>query len=148
MRTVTDIGLHREASTRNLHPLETQLRRRLFCSVYALESILAGALGRPISLSDCDNDRPLPLSINDSDRMQEPNMNHRAGSLTKGQEAHPPTNLTQFILLSQLRTLEARIQRTMHRVDRTTSALQPNMHRLITGLDAWRQNLPTSKSTA
>ncbi|THW01813.1 hypothetical protein D6D25_08655 [Aureobasidium pullulans] len=105
MRTVTDIGLHREASTRNLPPLETQLRRRLFWSVYALESILAGALGRPISLSDCDIDQPLPLS---------------------------------------LRTFEARIQRTIYRVDRTTSALQPKMHRLISELDAWRQNIPSS----
>jgi hypothetical protein len=142
MRTVTDIGLHRETSTRNLHPLEMQLRRRLFWSVYALESILAGALGRPISLSDCDIDQPLPLSINDSDRMQELNTNNWPGSLLQGQEAYPLTNLTQFILLSQLRTFEARIQRTIYRVDRTTSALQPKMHRLITDLDVWRQNLP------
>jgi hypothetical protein len=142
MRTVTDIGLHREASTRNLPLLETQLRRRLFWSVYALESILAGALGRPISLSDCDIDQPLPLSINDSDRMQGVNTDDMPGSLTPGQEACPPTNLTQFILLSQLRTFEARIQRTIYRVDRTTTALQPKMYRLISDLDTWRQKLP------
>lgn len=144
MRTVTDIGLHREASTRNLHPLETQLRRRLFWSVYALESILAGALGRPISLSDCDIDQPLPLSVNDSDRMREPNTSFMSHGSTPGQEANPTTNLSQFILLSQLRTFEARIQRTIYRVDRTTSALQPKMHRLISELDAWRQNIPSS----
>lgn len=148
MRTVTDIGLHREASTRNLPPLETQLRRRLFWSVYALESILAGALGRPISLSDCDIDQPLPLSINDSDCMQGFNTNNVPGSLTPGQEAYPPTNLTQFILLSQLRTFEARIQRTIYRVDRTTSALQPKMYRLIADLDVWRQNLPLNLGTS
>jgi hypothetical protein len=142
MRTVTDIGLHREASTRSLPLLEAQLRRRLFWSVYALESILAGALGRPMSLSDCDIDQPLPLSINDSDHMQGINTNYVHGSMTLGQEAYPPTNLTQFILLSQLRTFEARIQRTIYRVDRTISALQPKMYRLISDLDAWRQNLP------
>jgi hypothetical protein len=142
MRTVTDIGLHREASTRSLPLLEAQLRRRLFWSVYALESILAGALGRPMSLSDCDIDQPLPLSINDSDHMQGINTNCVHGSMTLGQEAYPPTNLTQFILLSQLRTFEARIQRTIYRVDRTISALQPKMYRLISDLDAWRQNLP------
>ncbi|THV64789.1 hypothetical protein D6D28_09627 [Aureobasidium pullulans] len=144
MRTVTDIGLHREASTRNLPPLETQLRRRLFWSVYALESILAGALGRPISLSDCDIDQPLPLSVNDSDRMRQPNTSFMSHGSTPGQEANPTTNLSQFILLSQLRTFEARIQRTIYRVDRTTSALQPKMHRLISELDAWRQNIPSS----
>ncbi|KAI4757699.1 hypothetical protein E4T52_10272 [Aureobasidium sp. EXF-3400] len=144
MRTVTDIGLHREASTRNLPPLEKQLRRRLFWSVYALESILAGALGRPISLSDCDIDQPLPLSISDDDRMQEHNTNRSPDTPTAGQEAYPPSNLSQFILLSQLRTFEARIQRTIYRVDRTTGALQPKMHRLISELDAWRQNIPPS----
>jgi len=141
MRTVTDIGLHREASTRRSPPLQTQLQRRLFWSVYALESILAGALGRPISLSDCDIDQPLPLSINDSDPMEGANTNDMSGPLTPGQEAYPPTNLTQFILLSQLRTFEARIQRTIYRVDRTISALQPKMHRLISDLDVWRQNM-------
>ncbi|KEQ58316.1 uncharacterized protein M437DRAFT_59666 [Aureobasidium melanogenum CBS 110374] len=144
MRTVTDIGLHREASTRKLAPLEKQLRRRLFWSVYALESILAGALGRPISLSDCDIDQPLPLSISDNDRMQGRDISHSPDTPTPGQEAYPPSNLSQFILLSQLRTFEARIQRTIYRVDRTTSALQPKMHRLISELDAWRQIIPSS----
>lgn len=144
MRTVTDIGLHREASTRNLPPLEKQLRRRLFWSVYALESILAGALGRPISLSDCDIDQPLPLSISDDDRMQEYDTHHSPEAPTCGQEAYPPSNLSQFILLSQLRTFEARIQRTIYRVDRTTSALQPKIHHLISELEAWRQNMPPS----
>lgn len=142
MRTVTDIGLHREVSTRNLPPLEKQLRRRLFWSVYALESILAGALGRPISLSDCDIDQPLPLSISDNDRMQDCNTDQSADSPIHGREAHPLSNLSQFILLSQLRSFEARIQRTIYRVDRSTSALQPKMHRLILELDAWRQNMP------
>lgn len=148
MRTVTDIGLHREASTRKSPPLQTQLQRRLFWSVYALESILAGALGRPISLSDCDIDQPLPLSINDSDYMQGVNTSNVPGSLILGQEAYIPTNLTQFILLSQLRTFEARIQRTIYRVDRTTSALQPKMYRLISDLDAWRQILPPNLQTS
>jgi hypothetical protein len=63
MRTVTDIGLHRKVSTQNLSSFEVQLRRRLFWSAYALESILASTLGQPISLSDCDIDQTLPLSI-------------------------------------------------------------------------------------
>ncbi|KAI5238090.1 hypothetical protein E4T43_07680 [Aureobasidium subglaciale] len=144
MRTVTDIGLHRAASTRNLPPLEVQLRRRLFWSVYALESILAGALGRPISLSDCDIDQPLPVSINDSDCMQGQNTRSTDHPVIPGHEAHPQTNMSQFILLSQLRRFEARIQRTIYRVDRSISALQPKMYRLITELDAWRQNIPSN----
>ncbi|KAH0276529.1 acyl-CoA thioesterase II, partial [Aureobasidium melanogenum] len=90
------------------------------------------------------NSDPLPLSISDNDRMQGHDINHSPDTPTPGQEAYPPSNLSQFILLSQLRTFEARIQRTIYRVDRTTSALQPKMHRLISELDAWRQIIPPS----
>ncbi|KAJ4371303.1 hypothetical protein N0V83_004520 [Neocucurbitaria cava] len=142
MRTVTDIGLHREASTHNLPPFEAQLRRRLFWSVYALESILAGTLGRPISLSDCDIDQPLPFSIDDDDRMNNMPANALQDTQDPRQEAYPPTNLSQFILLSQLHVFEARIQRTVYRVDRKLSTLQPKMQRLMTDLEAWRHNIP------
>jgi hypothetical protein len=142
MRTVTDIGLHREASTNTLPPFDTQLRRRLFWSVYALESILAGTLGRPISLSDCDIDQPLPFSIDDDDRMG--SVCTEDLRIVIGQEAYPATNMSQFILLSQIHVFEARIQRTVYRVDRTISALQPKMYRLMTDLEAWRHTIPPS----
>jgi hypothetical protein len=144
MRTITDIGLHREASTQSLRPFEAQLRRRLFWSVYALESILAGTLGRPISLSDCDIDQPLPFSIDDDDRMNDMPSTDMHTARAVGQEAYPPTNLSQFILLSQLHVFEARIQRTVYRVDRKIAALQPKMHRLMADLEAWRHTLPPS----
>jgi hypothetical protein len=144
MRTVTDIGLHREASTRNLPSFEAQLRRRLFWSVYALESILAGTLGRPISLSDCDIDQPLPLSIDDDDRMSSTLLDQMHTIQVAGQESHPPTNLSQFILLSQLHIFEARIQRSVYRVDRKIDTLQPKMHRLMSDLEGWRQTIPTT----
>jgi hypothetical protein len=142
MRTVTDIGLHREASTKTLPPFEAQLRRRLFWSVYALESILAGTLGRPISLSDCDIDQPLPFSIDDDDRMR--SMCTEDLQVAPGQEAYPPTNMSQFILLSKIHIFEARIQRNVYRVDRKIGTLQPKMHRLMTDLEAWRHTIPPS----
>lgn len=144
MRTVTDIGLHREASTKSHPPFEAQLRRRLFWSVYALESILAGTLGRPISLSDCDIDQPLPFSIDDDDRMGSERAQKFQAATVTGQEAYPPTNLSQFILLSQLHVFEARIQRTVYRVDRKIGTLQPKMYRLMTDLEAWRHTIPLS----
>jgi hypothetical protein len=142
IRTVTDIGLHREASTQSLPPFEVQLRRRLFWSVYALETILAGTLGRPISLSDCDIDQPLPWSIDDDDRLSDVPNNSRSTAQAVGQEAYPPTNLSQFILLSQLHVFEARIQRTVYRVDRKIAALLPKMYRLLADLEAWRHTIP------
>jgi hypothetical protein len=142
MRTVTDIGLHREASTLHLSPFYAQLRRRLFWSVYALESILAGTLGRPISLSDCDIDQPLPLSINDEDFVNNVSSANMYTSRAVGQEAYPPTNLSQFILLSQLHIFEARIQRAVYRVDRKIGTLEPKMHQLLADLEAWRHTIP------
>jgi hypothetical protein len=142
MRTITDIGLHRGASTQSLPPFEAQLRRRLFWSVYALESILASTLGRPISLSDCDVDQPLPSSIDDDDRMSSVHASVRHSMPISGQEAYPQTNMSQFILLSQLHIFEARIQRTVYRVDRKTVTLQPKMFRLMADLEAWRYTIP------
>lgn len=141
MRTVTDIGLHRKASTRLLSPLEAQLQRRLFWSIYALESILAGTLGRPISLSDCDIDQPLPLAIDDDERLSRASSEDEYQSNT---DNNVPQSLIQFVLLSQLHVFEARIQRTIYRVDRTVDSLQPKMHRLVADLEAWHQELPVS----
>lgn len=142
MRTATDIGLHRGASTKSLPPFEAQLRRRLFWSVYALESILASTLGRPISLSDCDVDQPLPCSIDDDNRMSNVRASDIHAMSIPGQEAYPQTNLSQFVLLSQLHIFEARIQRTVYRVDRTIIALQPKMYRLMSDLEAWQHTIP------
>ncbi|KAF2034941.1 hypothetical protein EK21DRAFT_19714, partial [Setomelanomma holmii] len=148
MRTVTDIGLHREASTHSLSSFETQLRRRLFWSVYGLESILAGTLGRPISLSDSDIDQPLPSSIDDADRMSNKTNDEMCTERTAGQEAYPLTNLSQFILLTQLHIFEARIQRTVYRVDRKVESLQPKMYRILADLESWRHTIPPTMAAA
>lgn len=139
MRTVIDLGLHREASTRHLSPFLAQLRRRLFWSLYALEGILASTLGRPLSLADCDIDQPLPLSIDDDDRTGGASPDYKPGP---GQEAYPYTNMSQSILLFQLRRFESRVQRVIYRVDRPTSALLPKLYPLYSEIEAWRASIP------
>lgn len=138
MRTVTDLGLHRHASTHSLPHFTAQLRRRLFWVVYTLEGILASTLGRPISLADCDIDQPLPLSVDDDvtggpvfELIPEP-----------GQEAYPYTNMTQSIMLFQLRRLESRVQRTIYRVDRPVTSRFPKLERLYSDMLAWHCNIP------
>ncbi|KAL5379011.1 hypothetical protein PMIN06_009915 [Paraphaeosphaeria minitans] len=144
MRTVTDIGLHRAASTNGLPTFETQMRRRLFWSIYSLESILAGTLGRPVSLSDSDIDQPLPSSIDDDDRLANVPPETLLTNEIPEQQALPPTNMSQFILLAQLHIFETRIQRKVYRVNRPTIALLPKMQRLLNDLEFWRNNvLPT-----
>lgn len=138
MRTVTDLGLHREASTRHLPPFIAQLRRRLFWSLYSLEGILASTLGRPISLSDCDIDQPLPLSLDDDDRSG----GAPETRAVPGQEAYPYTNMTQSILLFQLRRSESRVQRSIYRVDRPTSSLLPKLYPLYREMEIWHTSIP------
>jgi hypothetical protein len=139
MRTITDLGLHRLSSTSGLPQMEAQLRRRLFWIVYTLEGILASTLGRPISLTDCDIDQPLPLSINDDDLT---GTSILLNTPAPGREAYPYTNMTQSILLSQLRRLESRIQRVIYRVDRPTTSLLPKLAPLFRDMEAWRASIP------
>jgi len=138
MRTGTDLGLHRQASTRHLSPFVAQLRRRLFWTLFSLEGVLASTLGRPMSLSDRDIDQPLPLSVDDDDPS--------GGMLEKlpvpGQEAYPYTNMTQSILLFQLRRFESRVQRSIYRVDRPTASLLPKLYPLYRDMEAWHANIP------
>jgi hypothetical protein len=141
MRTVTDMGLHRKASTQRLGPFEAQLQRRLFWSIYALESIFASTFGRPISLSDCDIDQPLPLAVDDDERLCQASSEAEYSARAND---HGPDGLTQFVLLSQLHVFEARIQRTIYRVDRTVDSLQPKMDSLLGDLEAWHRNMPTT----
>lgn len=142
MRTATDMGLHREVSTRSLPPFEAQMQRRLFWSLYYLEGVLASTLGRPISLSDTDIDQPLPLSISDDEKI------FPLFSSLKGKEAYPYTNMTQAVLLFQLRRLESRIQRTVYRVDKPTINLLPKLSTLYTALELWREEIPPEITTA
>lgn len=139
MRTVTDLGLHREASTRRLTPFVAQLRRRLFWSLYSLEGILASTLGRPISLADSDIDQPLPASIDDDDKSGGVLEQQRPAP---GQEAYPYTNMSQSILLFQLRRFESRVQRTLYRVDRPASSLLPKLYPLYREMQAWHASVP------
>lgn len=139
MRTATDLGLHREASTRTLPAFLAQLRRRLFWSLYSLEGILASTLGRPPSLSDYEIDQPLPLSIEDDDRSGGIGLACTGGL---GQEAYPYTNMSQAILLFQLRRFDSRVQRSIYRVDRPIPSLLPKLYPLYREMKSWHANIP------
>jgi hypothetical protein len=52
-RMAVDLGLHHETSqSDNLTPLELDMNRRLFYSVFNLDRLLCHALGRPPSIPD------------------------------------------------------------------------------------------------
>lgn len=145
MRTATDMGLHREVSTRSLPLFEAEMLRRLFWSLYYLEGVLASTLGRPISLSDADIDQPLPLSIADDEKIFS---SVPPDQRIRGKEAFPYTNMTQAVLLFQLRRLETRIQRSVYRVDRPAIDLLPKLYSLYNELELWHENIPPETTRA
>ncbi|KAJ5750657.1 hypothetical protein N7533_007685 [Penicillium manginii] len=65
MRTAIDLGLHRKANEINMDPFTTQMRRRLFWTVYYLERVVSMSLGRPFSISDRHIDLDLPIDVDD-----------------------------------------------------------------------------------
>ena len=48
------LGLHRSDTGTSFRPIEREVRKRVFCTLYGLEQFLASSLGRPSGLNDLD----------------------------------------------------------------------------------------------
>jgi hypothetical protein len=132
MRTAIDLGLHRKANESNMDPFTTQMRRRLFWTVYYLERVVSMSLGRPFSISDRHIDLDLPLDVDDD--IQDPSI------LTAPQDPNKTTSLTFAIYLFKLRRIDSRIQHKIYRADRPLSSLRPKMDPLYLELEQWKES--------
>jgi hypothetical protein len=132
MRTAIDLGLHRKANESNLDPFTTQMRRRLFWTVYYLERVVSMSLGRPFSISDRHIDLDLPLDVDDD--IQDPAL------LTAPQDPNKTTSLTFAIYLFKLRRIDSRIQHKIYRADKPLSSLRPKMDPLYLELEQWKES--------
>ncbi|GAB1202018.1 hypothetical protein APSETT445_000618 [Aspergillus pseudonomiae] len=65
MRICIDLGMHRESHYRTMKPLEAQLHRRLFWSVYVIERHVSWSLGRPFSIAEDEIDAQIPADTDD-----------------------------------------------------------------------------------
>ncbi|CAH0056476.1 unnamed protein product [Clonostachys solani] len=75
IRIAHGMGLHRDGSQLGLTPFETEMRRRLWWGILALDLRSAEELGTELSISETSYDTQLFLNINDSDihpAMKEP----------------------------------------------------------------------------
>jgi hypothetical protein len=141
MRTAIDLGLHREAHYTRLFPFQSQLRRRLFWSVYLLDRVVAVSLGRPVNIADQDIDVNLPLDIDDGVRDNDTITKH----LVESRQSNMPrrtSTLTMWTELVKLKRIESQIQSRIYRVDKPTSLLLPEVHPLLKMLEEWRASLP------
>lgn len=132
MRTAIDLGLHRKANEINMDPFTTQMRRRLFWTVYYLERVVSMSLGRPFSISDRHIDLDLPLEVDDD--IEDPTL------LTAPLDPTKTTTLTFAIYLFKLRRIDSRIQHKIYRADRPLSSLRPKMDPLYLELEEWKES--------
>lgn len=140
MRTCLDLGLHRETSYQRLPAHETELRRRLFWSVYIIERYTAWSLGRPFSVAEEEIDAAPPANIDDSittDSVIEKILHNRPA----GRERTHKGTLGRFIASIQLQRIVSRIHTRIYRVDRPISALTSEIAPLMTSLREFKDTL-------
>ncbi|KAI0161261.1 fungal-specific transcription factor domain-containing protein [Xylariaceae sp. FL1272] len=54
IRMAFALGLHQDSTSSNFRPIEREVRKRVFCTLYGVEQFLANNLGRPSGLADSD----------------------------------------------------------------------------------------------
>ncbi|KAL4777541.1 fungal-specific transcription factor domain-containing protein [Aspergillus nidulans var. acristatus] len=144
MRTAIDLGLHRKANELNLDPITTQMRRRLFWTVYYLERVVSVSLGRPFSIADRHIDLPLPVDVDDdvSDPAllppESPPATSPEGNSNGNSTSSRITSLTFSIYLITLRRIDSRIQHKIYRADKPLHLLRSKMDRLFLELEEWK----------
>ncbi|KAJ5611252.1 hypothetical protein N7510_007971 [Penicillium lagena] len=68
VRIATRLGIHRDGAQFGVSPFETELRRRLWWQIAALDKRIAEITGSGVTaLFSCGTDCRLPLNVNDSD---------------------------------------------------------------------------------
>lgn len=141
VRTAIDLGLHRASASSSSSRLTTEMHKRVFWSVYALDRNISISLGRPCSISDADFDMPLPGYYSDND----------LEALCLGAtplEGRPrnPRDLSAFLHIVELRQIQSRIQKTFYPV-KVADAIDPQhleqeRQSLRFGLDDWITRAP------
>ncbi|KZT62356.1 hypothetical protein CALCODRAFT_548993 [Calocera cornea HHB12733] len=141
VRTAQDLGLHRAAPKSSLTPIEREMHKRIWWSVYMLDRLLAIALGRPLGIEDSDCDVELPLPLDD-----EALRLHLDGAPM----GEPSTIMVGFIALTELAKIGGQMLRQVYAVNKTgfhldaaqSAALQESVDALDAQLSKWCDGLP------
>lgn len=120
-RTAIDLGLHRSSTSPSLDTLMTEMQRRVFWSVYALDRNISISLGRPCSINDADFDVPLPGCYSDDD-LEIISLN----STPLEGRPRTPRDLSAFLHIVELRQIQSRIQKTFYPV-KVSDAIDPGL---------------------
>lgn len=138
VRTAIDLGLHRASTSSSSNNLTTEMQRRVFWSVYALDRNISISLGRPCSISDADFDMPLPGCYSDEDL--------ETGATPLEGRPRSPRDLSAFLHIVELRQIQSRIQKTFYPIkfaDATDpERLEQERQSLRLTLDDWITRAP------
>jgi hypothetical protein len=136
MRHCLDSGLHRKS---NLPVLVDQQRKRLFWTVYMLERSVARTLGRPCCVTDREIDVELPANVSDEIENESDLI---AAIERSSQFPYQITALSPAIHIVRVQRIESKIHRTLYRVDKPITAIQPyKIARLRAELEEWKDHI-------
>ena len=111
--------MHFQRFTRHvsIKPLEKQIRRKVFWSVYSLDRMLAMTLGRPIGIEDSDCDAEYPFEFDDEELPEF----FSGAAMQKSQ----PSLMVGFIALCELYRIAGRVCRQIYGIDSFREHLEP-----------------------
>ncbi|KAJ5899225.1 hypothetical protein N7495_003969 [Penicillium taxi] len=138
LQVVTALGLHRKwpvkLSKYGGSCFESEMRKRIFWSVYTLDKYLSIMFGRPRLLHDEDIDQELPEEMNDEDLLEE-DPARRSGS-------------TDSMMIASV--LHYRLGRILGEISRQLYSIKPHSRetpletaaRLTSELERWKESVP------
>lgn len=124
VRMAQDLGLHRFTRHASITPLEKQVRRKVFWSVYSLDRMLAMALGRPLGIEDSDCDAEYPFEYDDEELPQ-----FFSGA---PMDEKPPSLMVGFVALVDLYRIAGRVCRRIYGIDSFREHLEPEKVKELT----------------
>jgi proline utilization trans-activator len=136
-RMAISLGMHRDGATGGFDPIERELRRRVWWTMYSFEQQLALTLGRPSAMLDgCEINVGLPNE-----------------GMMDGKTYMPPAYLRNSLSLTRIMTKMRTVIAASYAVDRDVeskagkripnAAMDPETTtRFLHQLDTWHSNLP------
>ncbi|EGO01729.1 hypothetical protein SERLA73DRAFT_85551 [Serpula lacrymans var. lacrymans S7.3] len=142
VRTAQDLGLHRSPRRLLITPIEKETRRKIWWGVYALDRMLALALGRPLGIEDSDCDVEDPVGVDDE------NLPEYFSGAPLSQNY--PSLMDGTLAITNLYKIAGRILREVYAIENCKEILEPErkaeLQRSVDALDQeltqWCNNLP------
>ncbi|TDL29327.1 hypothetical protein BD410DRAFT_758089 [Rickenella mellea] len=118
VRMGQDLGLHRLCGQLNITPIDKQVRRKVWWSVYSLDRMLALALGRPLGVQDSDCDAEMPVELDDDELPD-----YFAGAQMPPRKQ--PSLMVGFVALIELYKIAGQVCRQIYAIDKCKDNLEP-----------------------